>query len=136
MHFLDNVIEVNKYPLDEIDFTTKQVRKIGLGVMGFADMLLYLGVPYNSEEGVALGEKVMAFISARAKRMSAKLAKARGAFPLFETSTLKDGEPMRNGTVTTIAPTGTLSIIAGVSSGIEPVFAYVFIQRYGFHQND
>lgn len=129
VHFLDNVIEVNKYPLDEIDFTTKQVRKIGLGVMGFADMLLYLGVPYNSEEGVALGEKVMAFISARAKRMSAKLAKARGAFPLFETSTLKDGEPMRNGTVTTIAPTGTLSIIAGVSSGIEPVFAYVFIRN-------
>ncbi len=129
VHFLDNVIEVNKYPLDEIDFTTKQIRKIGLGVMGFADMLLYLGVPYNSEEGVALGEKVMAFISARAKKMSARLAKTRGTFPLFETSTLKDGEPVRNGTVTTIAPTGTLSIIAGVSSGIEPVFAYVFIRN-------
>ncbi len=129
VHFLDNVIEVNKYPLEEIDFTTKQVRKVGLGVMGFADMLLYLGVPYNSEEGVALGEKVMAFISARAKKMSTKLAKTRGAFPLFETSTLKDGDPIRNGTVTTIAPTGTLSIIAGVSSGIEPVFAYVFIRN-------
>lgn len=128
-HFLDNVIEVNKYPLEEIDYTTKQIRKIGLGVMGFADMLLYLGIPYNSEEGVALGEKIMEFITARARKMSQKLAQARGAFPLFETSTLKDGDLVRNGTVTTIAPTGTLSIIAGVSSGIEPVFAYVFIRN-------
>lgn len=129
VHFLDNVIEINRYPLKEIDFTTKQIRKIGLGIMGFADMLLYLGVPYNSEEGVALGEKLMSFITARGKSKSKELAKTRGSFPLFETSTLKDGDPIRNGTVTTIAPTGTLSIIAGVSSGIEPVFAYVFIRN-------
>ena len=129
VHFLDNVIEVNKYPLDAIDHTTKQIRKIGLGIMGFADMLLYLGVAYNSEEGVALGEKIMAFINDRAKRKSQELAKTRGSFPLFNSSTLKDGQPTRNGTVTTIAPTGTLSIIAGVSSGIEPVFAYVFIRN-------
>jgi len=129
VHFLDNVIEVNKYPLAEIDYTTKQIRKIGLGIMGFADMLLYLGVPYNSDEGIALGEKIMSFITARGKSKSKELAKTRGSFPLFETSTLKDGDPIRNGTVTTIAPTGTLSIIAGVSSGIEPVFAYVFIRN-------
>lgn len=129
VHFLDNVIEVNKYPLDEIDYTTKQIRKIGLGIMGFADMLLSLGIPYNSEEGVALGEKLMAFITARARKMSRALALERGAFPLFDSSVLKGQEPVRNGTVTTIAPTGTLSILAGVSSGIEPVFAFAFTRN-------
>ncbi len=129
VHFLDNVIEVNKYPIEKIDETTKRLRKIGLGVMGFADMLLRMGVPYNSEEGVALGEKVMAFINDTGKKETEALAKVRGAFPLFAQSTLKDGTPVRNATVTTIAPTGTLSIIAGVSSGVEPVFAYAFIRN-------
>lgn len=129
VHFLDNVIEVNKYPLPEIDRMTRATRKIGLGVMGFADLLLYLGVPYNSDEGVALGRELMETINTIGHDESEKLAQRRGAFPLFGESTLKDGRPIRNATVTTIAPTGTLSIIAGVSSGVEPVFAYAYIRN-------
>ena len=129
VHFLDNVIDVNNYPLEEIDRMTKSTRKVGLGVMGFADMLLMLGIPYNSEEGVATAEKIMGLINDTAKAESRVLAETRGAFPLFEQSIYKDETPIRNGTVTTIAPTGTLSIIAGVSSGVEPVFAYVFIRN-------
>lgn len=129
VHFLDNVIDANNYPLDKIAETTRASRKIGLGVMGWADALLMLEIPYNSDEAVALAERVMGYIENTGHAVSATLAEKRGTFPLFSVSTMKDGQPMRNATVTTIAPTGTLSIIGGCSSGVEPVFAYVFIRN-------
>lgn len=129
VHFLDNVIDVNRYPIEQIDEATKKTRKIGLGVMGWADSLLLLGIPYNSDEASALGGKVMEFITQTGREKSMASAKTRGAFPLFEESTMSDGAPQRNATITTIAPTGTLSIIANCSSGVEPVFGYVFVRN-------
>jgi len=129
VHFLDNVIEINKYPLDSIDKTTRKTRKIGLGVMGFADALLKLGINYNSEKCVEVAEKIMKFLSEKGREASCELAKTRGAFPLFDKSIYSTGKPLRNAAITTIAPTGTLSIIANCSSGIEPVYGYVFIRN-------
>lgn len=129
VHFLDNVIDANKYPLKEIDFMTKQTRKVGLGVMGWADALLRLKIPYNSEQAVRLAETVMRAVTEAGREESRELAKIRGTFPLFQESTLDQELPQRNVTVTTIAPTGTLSLLASCSSGVEPIFGYVYIRN-------
>ena len=130
VRFLDDVIDVNKYPLPQIDEMTKSNRKIGLGVMGFADMLLRLEVPYDSDEALEIGRNLMKFMHTTARNASQKLAEVRGSFPNFHKSTLKKKYPiMRNATVTTIAPTGTISIIAGCSSGIEPLFAIAYVRN-------
>lgn len=131
VHFLDNVIEVNRYPLRRIEEWTLTNRKIGLGVMGFSDALIMMGVPYQSQKALDLAEKIMRCIQEAAKSASAGLAEKRGNFPAFEHSLFPASgvEKRRNAALTTIAPTGTISLIAGVSSGIEPVFAFEMKRR-------
>lgn len=143
-HFLDNVIDANRYPLDEITELAQRIRRVGLGVMGWADMLVRLGIPYASEEGVEMGRKVMGFLNEEARKASEKLAETRGVFPEWEMSIWgpeetaprgPDGERirperrLRNCNLTTVAPTGTISIFAGCSGGIEPLFAVAFMRN-------
>ncbi len=128
VHFLDNVIDANKFPLKSIEERTKLTRKIGLGVMGFAEMLLKLNVPYDSDDALDIAEKVMKFINDESHHMSEELAEKRGTFPAWKDSKWYPVK-MRNATTTTIAPTGTISIIADTTSSIEPLFALAFIRN-------
>lgn len=131
IRFLDNVIDINKFPLPEIEEMTKKTRKIGLGVMGYADMLLIMGIPYNSKEALKVAEDIMRIVSVQSHETSAELALERGPFPAYKDSVydVPGGRIMRNASCTTIAPAGTLSLIAGCSGGIEPNFAVVFVRN-------
>jgi ribonucleoside-diphosphate reductase alpha chain len=143
-HFLDNVIDANKYPLEEIDSLAKRIRRIGLGIMGWADLLVRLGLPYDSDDAVALGRKLMQFLDEESKVASEKLAEQRGTFAEWERSIwgpdatcardakggrIRPMRKLRNCNLTTVAPTGTISIISGCSSGIEPLFAVAFMRN-------
>ena len=134
VRFLDNVVSMNRYPIPQIEEVSRNIRRIGLGVMGWADLLLMLGAPYDSEEALMVGEKVMSFIQEKANEASAALAEERGVFPDWEDSVYGPNGPLgprrlRNSTRTTIAPTGTISIIANCSSGIEPLFALSYARN-------
>jgi ribonucleoside-diphosphate reductase alpha chain len=134
VHFLDNVIEQNRYPLPEIEQATRNNRRIGLGVMGWADLLIMLDIPYNCDDALKLGDQLMEFIETEADKASLELGETRGDFPNWEKSVfsgkgLSPAKHRRNSTVTTVAPTGTISIIAGCSSGIEPIFAVSYIRN-------
>jgi ribonucleoside-diphosphate reductase alpha chain len=131
VHFLDNIVDLNKYPIKATEKMTKSNRKIGLGVMGFADMLIKLEIPYNSKKAVKMARKIMKFIRDEARKISEELGKERGSFPNFKGSVWekKGYKHMRNATVTTIAPTSNISILAGCSSSIEPLFAISYIRN-------
>ena len=131
VRFLDDVIDVNRFPIPEIEKITRANRKIGLGVMGFAHFLILMGMPYGSDESVRIAEEIMAYVTQQAREASRELAGQRGPFPNFSRSVYAERSepPLRNALATTIAPTGSLSIIAGCSSGIEPIFGISTTRR-------